>query len=547
MMVQRQHRRMSLHVSPPAGPATRSPRPILQVADDLGLRPDEVELHGRWIAKVGLDALGRLTDAPLGRLVLVTAMTPTPYGEGKTTTAIGLADGLRRIGRRSVATLRQPTLGPVFGMKGGATGAGRASLVPAQAINLHLTGDAYAVGAAHNLAAAVLDNHLHQGNALDIDPAGVTWPRVTDHNDRALRRARIAIGDANGERDATWEITSASEVMAILALATGPVDLRRRLGRIVVGRRRDGRPVTLDDLDVAGAMAALLRDALQPNLVQTAEGTPVFVHAGPFANIAHGNSSILADRLALRLAEVVVTEAGFAAELGAEKFFDIKCRVGGLRPSAAVVVATTRALELHGVENLARHVATVHAFGVPCAVALNAFPDDTDEELERALVAVRTSGADAAHVARHVAEGGAGIEALATAVDELTHRSSDFAPLYPDALPLRAKIERIATEVYGADGVVMSPEVAGELERLEREGHGPLPICVAKTPLSISHDPKRAGVPAGWRLPIRRVRLFAGAGFVTVYAGAIQTMPGLPAVPAATRIDLAPDGTITGL
>jgi formate--tetrahydrofolate ligase len=537
---------LPMRPAPPVAPASGR-RPILQVADDLGLRHDELESHGRWIAKVGLPALSRLADAPVGRLVLVTAMTPTPHGEGKTTTAIGLADGLRRLGLRAVVTLRQPTLGPVFGVKGGATGAGRAELVPAQAINLHLTGDAYAVGAAHNLAAAVLDNHLHHGNRLDIDPAAITWPRVTDHNDRALRRARIAIGDPIGERDATWEITSASEVMAILALTSGPLDLRRRLGRIVVARRRDGRPVTLDDLQVAGAMAALLRDALQPNLVQTGEGTPAFVHAGPFANIAHGTSSLLADRLALRLAEVVVTEAGFAAELGAEKFIDITCRTGHLRPSAAVVVATTRALALHGGANLAHHVATVHRLGLPCAVAVNAFPDDADDALDAALAAARGSGADAVHLARHVAEGGAGIEALATAVYELALRGEEAVPLYPDRLGLREKIERIATSIYGADGVDVAPSALVELERLEREGHGGLPICVAKTPLSISHDPKRAGVPAGYRLPVRRVRLFAGAGFVTVYTGAIQTMPGLPAVPAATRIDLEPDGTITGL
>lgn len=529
-------------VAPPS-----SPRPILQLADDLGLRPTEVEPHGRRVAKVRLDALRRLAEAPVGRLVLVTAMTPTPYGEGKTTTAIGLADGLRRQGLRAAVALRQPTLGPVFGVKGGATGAGRASLVPSQQINLHLTGDAYAVGAAHNLAAAVLDNHLHHGNALDIDPTSITWPRVTDHNDRALRRARIAIGDELGERDATWEITSASEVMAILALASGPLDLRRRLGRIVVARRRDGRPVTLDELEVAGAMAALLRDALQPNLVQTAEGTPAFVHAGPFANIAHGTSSILATRLALRLSEIVVTEAGFAAELGAEKFFDIACRVGDLQPSAAVVVATTRALALHGVANLAHHVRVVQRYGVPCAVAINAFPDDTDETLQRAILAARASGADAVHVARHVADGGAGAEELAASVFELALRPPEHQLLYPDALPLVAKIERIAREVYGADGIDIAPAAVVELERLEREGHGALPICVAKTPLSISHDPKRPGVPTGFTLPVRRVRLFAGAGFVTVYAGAIQTMPGLPPRPAATRIDLTPGGEIIGL
>jgi formate--tetrahydrofolate ligase len=519
----------------------------MQLADDLGLRPDEVEPHGRLMAKVGLGALARLADARLGHLVLVTAMTPTPMGEGKTTTAIGLADGLNHIGIRALATLRQPTLGPVFGVKGGAAGAGRAQLVPAQSINLHLTGDAYAVGAAHNLAAAVLDNHLHQGNALDIDPDSITWPRVTDHNDRALRRTRIAIGDPLGERDATWEITSASEVMAVLALASGPIDLRRRLGRIIVGSSRDGRPVSLEKLEVAGAMAALLRDALAPNLVQTREGTGVIVHAGPFANIAHGNSSILGDRLALRLAEVVVTEAGFAAELGAEKFFDIKCRIGGLVPSAAVIVATTRALRLHGAGNLAHHVAVVHRFGVPCAVAINAFPGDTDADLAAAAALAAETGAEAVRVATHVSDGGVGAADLATAVFELVLRTPSFEPLYPDAMPLRAKLERIATEIYGADGLDLDPRAADELGRLERDGYGAFPICVAKTPLSLSHDARRPGVPSGYRLPVRRVRLFAGAGFVTAYAGAVQTMPGLPAVPAATRIDLAADGSIIGL
>lgn len=523
------------------------PSAIAEIAEELGLHADEVELHGRLIAKVELGALARLADAPLGRLVLVTAMTPTPLGEGKTTTAIGLADGLTRRGRRAIVTLRQPTLGPVFGLKGGAAGAGRASLVPVQSVNLHLTGDAYAVGAAHNLAAAVLDSHLHHGNALDIDPATISWPRVTDHNDRALRRTRIAIGDPIGERDASWEITSASEVMAILALAGSYVDLRRRLGRIIVARGHDGRAVTLDDLRVAGAMAALLRDALKPNLLQTAEGTPALVHAGPFANIAQGNSSVLADRLALRLADIVVTEAGFAAELGAEKFFDIKCRLGGLTPSAAVVVATTRALAVHGADNLAHHVSTVHRFGVPAIVALNVFEGDTPEAIAASLSAAKQAGADAAQATRHVADGAAGAEALAISVDELSRQTSGYAPLYELPIPLEAKLERIAVEVYGADGVDMSDAAAAEAARLEAEGHGAVPVCVAKTPLSISHDPKLAGRPTGWRLPIRRLRLFAGAGFVTAYAGAIQPLPGLPADPAAGRIDLAPDGTIIGL
>lgn len=527
--------------------ARPEPRPILRIAAELGLRPEEVEPRGDLVAKVRLAALDRLGDVPPGRLVLVTAMTPTPAGEGKTTTAIGLADGLVRIGRRAAVTLRQPTLGPVFGIKGGATGAGRASLVPAQDVNLHLTGDAYAVGAAHNLAAAVLDNHLHHGNALGIDPATISWPRVTHHNDRALRRARIAIGDPGAERDASWEITSASEVMAILALADGLADLRRRLGRVVVADRRTGAPVTLDDLEVAGAMAALMRDAIQPNLIQTAEGTPALVHAGPFANIAHGNSSIIADRLALRSADIVVTEAGFAAELGAEKFFDIKCRVGGLHPRAAVVVATTRALRAHGAQNLARHVAIVRRFGVPCAVALNVFADDTRQELERALAMAGECGAEAVVATDHVARGAAGAEELARVVDALSASTSDHRPLYADEMPLTDKVTEIATGLYGADGVDFGPEAAAELARLQADGFGGLPVCVAKTPLSIGHDPALGGTPTGFRLPIRRARLFAGAGFVTVYAGAVQTLPGLPTTPAAAHIDITPDGRIIGM
>jgi len=523
------------------------PRSILGTAAELGLRPQEVEPHGDLVAKVRLAALDRLGDLPPGRLVLVTAMTPTPAGEGKTTTTVGLADGLVHIGRRAIVTLRQPTLGPVFGMKGGATGAGRASLVPAQEINLHLTGDAYAVGAAHNLAAAVIDNHLHHGNALGLDPATITWPRVTDHNDRALRRARIAVGDPAAERDASWEITSASEVMAILALADGLADLRQRLGRVVVATRRTGEPVCLEDLEVAGAMAALLREAIQPNLLRTAEGTPALVHGGPFANIAHGNSSIIADRLALRLADIVVTEAGFAAELGAEKFFDIKCRVGDLRASAAVVVATTRALRAHGVRNLAHHVAIVHRFGVPCAVAIIGFADDTPAELERACAVVADCGAEAVVTTDHVARGAVGARELAWAVDALSRSPSDPRPLYDAERTLADKVITIATELYGADGVDFSPKAAAELARLQARGHGNLPVCVAKTPLSIGHDPTLGGTPSGYRLPITRVRLFAGAGFVTVYAGAVVTLPGLPVTPAASHIDITPDGRITGL
>jgi formate--tetrahydrofolate ligase len=533
------------------GPSIREPRPITEIAERLGLREDEIDLYGTYKAKLHLSALERRRHIRPGRLVLVTAMTPTPHGEGKTTTAIGLADGLRRIGLRAAVTVRQPTLGPVFGIKGGGSGSGRARILPSEEMDLHLTGDAYAVGAAHNLASAVLDSHLHHGSCLAIDTGQIYWPRVTDHNDRALRRARIAIGDPLGERDAEWVITSASEVMAILALATSLTDLRGRLGRTVVARSMNGSLVTLEDLRVAGAMAALLRDALQPNLLQTAEGSPAFVHAGPFANIAHGCSSVLADELALRLNDIVVTEAGFGSELGAEKFFDIKCRISGLDASAAVIVATTRALALHGSDNLSRHVAILRHFGVPICIAINAFPDDSDVALDRALREACASGADAARVVRQATMGADGAVDLAEAVAKLTEgtseRSHQSGLLYSDELPLLAKIERIACELYGAGGVELTDEVRDDLRRFEADGFGRLPVCVAKTPLSLSHDPARRGVPCGYSLPITHARLHAGAGFVTVFAGHIQELPGLPTDPAGAHIDIAADGTVTGL
>lgn len=550
------------------------PRPILDVGADLGLTRDELTPYGAHRAKVALSVLDRPAGRPLGRYVLVTAINPTPLGEGKTTTAIGLAMALCRLGRRAAVTLRQPSLGPVFGIKGGGTGGGRAQVLPMEDINLHLTGDAHAVAAAHNLLAAFLDNHLAHGNELDLDPARLAWPRAMGVSDRALRRVRLGGGDGEAGREAQFVITEASEVMAILALASGPGDLRRRLGRILVGYRRDGRPVTAEDLKCAGAMAALLKDALLPNLVQTLEGTPAFVHAGPFGNIAHGNCSILADAIALRAADVVVTEAGFGSDLGAEKFFHIKCRASGFRPSAAVVVATLRALKLHGgggtvkpgqslpaglmgpnrdaldrgFANLEQHLANVRAFGVPAVVAINAFKDDPPEELayvrERALAA----GAAGAAVATHWAEGGKGAEDLARAVLAACERPSAFAPLYRDEDPIARKIETVATRLYGAAGVSFDERAAAQIEQAERLGAGRFPVCMAKTPLSLSHDPVLKGRPTGFVLPITEVRLLAGAEFVTAICSGIQLMPGLPKRPAGERIGLDPaTGEIVGL
>jgi formate--tetrahydrofolate ligase len=537
-----------------------APRPIEYVAADLGLLPDEVEPYGRHAAKVAPAALARLSRAPPGRLVLVTSITPTPAGEGKTTVAVGLLDALRRLGVRAALTLRQPSLGPVFGLKGGGGGGGRAQVVPPETLNLHLTGDLHAVAAAHNLAAAVLDNHLHRGNALDIVPESIRWPRAVDANDRALRRVRLGLGGpGNGpERDGEWIVTAASEVMAALALADDLADLRRRLGRMAVARRRGGPPATLEDLRVAGAMAALLREAAKPNLVQTLEGSPVLVHAGPFGNVAHGCSSVVADRLALRLADLVLTEAGFGADLGAEKFFDIKCRIGELRPAAAVLVATVRALRAHGgagpdgvrrgAENLSRCVGILQEFGVPVVVALNAFPTDGEAERAVACRAGLEAGARAAVVASPWADGGAGTLALAAAVRTAAAEGAPgFRFLYPDELPLAAKVEAVATRVYGADGVDWLGDSASEIEELGRLGFGRLPVCMGKTHLSLSHDPSLGASPRGFRLPVREVRLAAGAGFATVLSGDVRLMPGLPAHPAAEEIDVDAAGRITGL
>jgi formate--tetrahydrofolate ligase len=553
------------------------PRPILDVAHDLGLQDDEIELYGPTKAKVTIAGVERVErERPRGRYVVVTAITPTPLGEGKTTTTVGLAQGLNRIGHKAAVAIRQPSLGPVFGIKGGAAGGGYSQIIPMEDFNLHLTGDIHAISAAHNLASAFLDNHLHHGNALGIDPFSIRWPRVVDISDRAIRRAVIGLGGKeNGvPRETEWVITVASEVMAILALSRDLFDLRARLGRIVVATSRDGKAVTTEDLGVAGAMTVLLRDAIKPNLLQTLEGGPAYVHCGPFANIAHGNSSIIADRVALATSDIVVTEAGFGADMGAEKFFDIKCRASGLRPDAAVVVATIRALKMHGgvgrivagkpldaalttenIEavraggaNLAKQVEIVRAYGVPVVVAINAFPTDTPAEHEAVREVALAAGARDAVVATNWAEGGKGAEALAAAVWEAAASDGEtFRLLYPDELSLREKIETIATRVYGADGVDFAPAATKALAEYERFGYGHLPVCVAKTHLSLSHDPNLKGRPSGFRLPVRDVRLAAGAGFIYPLAGDMRTMPGLPSHPAGEKIDIDADGNVVGL
>ncbi len=553
------------------------PRPIMEIAREIGLLDDEIELYGPSKAKVSLAAISRLeATQPRGKYVVVTAITPTPLGEGKTTTTIGLAQGLNRIGRKAAVCIRQPSLGPVFGIKGGAAGGGYSQVIPMEDFNLHLTGDNHAVGAAHNLAAAFLDNSLHHGNPLGIDVDSILWPRVVDISDRAIRRTVVGLGGhENGPaREAEWQITVASEAMAILALATDLQDLRRRLGRIVLATRKDGSPVTAEDLKVAGAMTALLKDAIKPNLLQTLEGGPAFVHAGPFANIAHGNNSILADRLALVTNEIVCTEAGFGADMGAEKFFDIKCRASGLRPDAAVVVATVRALKMHGgvgnvvagkpldpalaeenvegvrrgAENLAKHIEIVREYNVPVVVALNWFPTDTPAELAAIREVALAAGALDAVVSRHFADGGPGADALASAVWAAAEVGApDFQLLYPDVASLREKIEAIAVRIYGAAGVEELPAATKALNQYEKLGFGRLPVCMAKTQYSLSHDPALKGRPSGFRIPIRDVRLSAGAGFITPLVGEMRTMPGLPSHPGGEGIDIDAEGNIVGL
>jgi formate--tetrahydrofolate ligase len=549
------------------------------VAAALGFHDDEVEPYGRTKAKLSIEGIERLEKSGArGKYVVVTAISPTPLGEGKTTTTVGLAQGLNKIGHRAAVAIRQPSLGPVFGIKGGAAGGGYSQVIPMEEFNLHLTGDVHAIGAAHNLAAAFLDNHLHHGNALNIDLRSITWPRVVDISDRAIRKTIIGLGGReNGVvRESETVITVASEVMAVLALASDLADLRARLGRIVVAETADGKPITTEDLKVAGSMAALLRDAIKPNLLQTLEGGPAFVHAGPFANIAHGNNSIIADRAALATTDIVVTEAGFGADMGAEKFFDIKCRASGLAPDAAVIVATVRALKMHGgvgkivagkpldpalstenvaavtagAQNLVKQIENVRAFGIPVVVAVNAFPTDTAAEHEAIRAVALAAGARAAVVTTHFTDGGAGAATLAEAVwAAATSGEAKFAPIYADDMPLAKKIETIATRIYGADGVDIAPAAAKRLARLEELGYGHLPICMAKTQYSLSHDASKLGRPTGFRVPVKAVTLAAGAGFITAVCGDMRLMPGLNKSPGGERIDLDLEhgGEIVGL
>ncbi|SJZ50476.1 Formate-tetrahydrofolate ligase [Enhydrobacter aerosaccus] len=542
-------------------------KPIAQVAQRLDIPEDALEPYGRDKAKLDADFIKSLGGRKPGKLILVTAINPTKAGEGKTTTTIGLGDALNRLGKKTAIALREPSLGPCFGQKGGATGGGKAQVVPMADINLHFTGDFHAITTAHNLLAAMLDNHIYWGNALGIDSRRVFWPRVLDMNDRALRDTVVSLGGvANGfPRQGRFDITTASEVMAILCLARDLDDLEKRLARIVVAETRDGTAVTAGDLKAASAMAAVLKDAIKPNLVQTLENNPVLIHGGPFANIAHGCNSVIATRTALALADYVVTEAGFGADLGAEKFLDIKCRQAGLTPGLAVVVATVRALKLHGgaddktldkedvaallrgLPNLLRHVENLGKYGLPVLVAINRFQTDSEAEL-KAIEDKCTAAGAKAYLCEHWAKGGAGAEALAKAVVEtLDKGQSHFKPIYADDLPLTAKIETIAKEIYRAGNVAFAEPAKRRLKALEAAGHGSLPVCIAKTQYSFAADPSMRGAPTGHTLPIREVRLSAGAGFVVAMAGEILSMPGLPRVPAAERIGLTADGEVDGI
>ena len=541
-------------------------KPIQAIGERLAIPESALVPYGRDKAKVSADFTESLRDRPDGKLILVTAMTPTPAGEGKTTTTVGLGDGLNRIGRNAVMCLREPSLGPCFGMKGGAAGGGYAQVVPMEDINLHFTGDMHAIGAAHNLLSAMIDNHIYWGNGHDLDARRIAWRRVVDMNDRALRDIAVSLGGVgNGfPRQTGYDITVASEIMAVFCLADGLADLRRRLGQIVVGSRRDRSSVTARDLKADGAMTVLLKDALQPNLVQTLEHNPAFVHGGPFANIAHGCNSVAATAAALKLADYVVTEAGFGADLGAEKFFDIKCRKAGLEPDAVVVVATVRALKMHGgvardalgtenvaaVEagfaNLARHLENISKYRVPAVVAINRFSADTDAEIRAVEMLAAQHGA-AAVGCTHWADGGAGTEALAGKVVELAEHGGNFRPLYPDDMPLWGKIGTIAREIYRAGDVEAPAAVRDTLARFEADGFARVPVCMAKTQYSFSSDPTLRGAPEGHAIPVREVRLSAGAEFVVAICGDIMTMPGLPRVPAAEAIGLGEAGEVVGL
>jgi formate--tetrahydrofolate ligase len=544
-----------------------SKKPILEIGAKLGIPAADLLPYGHDKAKVGQSFIAGLKGRKNGKLILVTAINPTPAGEGKTTTTVGLGDGLNRIGKKAVVCIREASLGPNFGMKGGAAGGGYAQVVPMEEMNLHFTGDFHAITAAHNLLAAMIDNHIYWGNALDIDTRRVVWRRVMDMNDRALRDVVASLGGvSNGfPRQTGFDITVASEVMAILCLASDLKDLEKRLGDMIVAYRRDKSPVFARDLKADGAMTVLLKDAMQPNLVQTLENNPAFVHGGPFANIAHGCNSVIATTTALRLADYVVTEAGFGADLGAEKFMDIKCRKAGLAPDCVVVVATVRALKMNGgvakadlgaenvaavtkgCENLARHIDNLKGFGVPVVVAINHFVTDTETEVEAVKAYAKAHGAEA-FLCKHWAQGSAGIEELATRVAEIAESGvSNFGTLYPDEMGLFEKIETIAKRIYRAGEVIADTKIRAQLKEWEAQGYGSLPVCMAKTQYSFTTDPERRGAPTGHSVPVREVRLSAGAGFVVAICGEIMTMPGLPKVPAAETIRLNADGDVEGL
>ena len=541
-------------------------RHISEIAEKAGIPEEYLELYGRNKAKIDL-ALLKDSEKENGKLILVTAMTPTPAGEGKTTTTIGLADGLARIGKNVMVALREPSLGPVFGVKGGAAGGGWAQVVPMEDINLHFTGDFHAIGAANNLLAAMLDNHIYQGNSLNIDPRRITWHRCVDMNDRQLRFVTDGLGGrVNGvPREDSYDITVASEIMAVLCLASDITDLKERISRIVVGYTYNDEPVTAGDLKAAGAMTALLKDALKPNLVQTLEGTPAIVHGGPFANIAHGCNSVTATRMALKLGDYAVTEAGFGGDLGAEKFLDIKCRVSGLKPDAVVIVATVRALKMHGgkaktelntedlealgkgLPNLLRHVSNIkNVYGLPAVVAVNRFPTDTDAEIDLVIAKCKELGVNTV-LSTVWAEGGKGGMALAEEVVRLCECENNFRFSYESELSIEEKIEAVAKKVYGGDGITVLPAAKKQIARLTELGYGSLPVCIAKTQYSFSDDPTKLGAPEGFKITVKNVRISAGAGFIVVLTGDIMTMPGLPKVPAAEKIDVDENGKITGL
>ena len=550
------------------------PKPMPEVAAKMGIGEHLLRPYGTELAKISLDAIDELSDRPKAKYVVVTAITPTPLGEGKTTTSVGLGQAMSHVGKNAVLSLRQPSMGPTFGIKGGAAGGGYSQVIPMELLNLHLTGDFHAVTAAHNLLSAMVDNHLHHGNELGLDLNNITWRRVLDVNDRALRNIVIGLGGRMDgvTRQTGFDITAASEVMAILALATSAEDLRARLGRIVVGYTNDNRPVTADDLNGAGSMSVIMRDALAPNLLQTIENTPVIVHAGPFGNIAHGNSSVVGDLIGIRGGDYLITEAGFGADMGAERFFNIKCRASGLTPDAAVLVATVRALKAHsgkyrivagkalpedllaenpddvmaGAENLRKQVENVKAHGVTPVIAINAFPTDHPSEHEAIRRFGESLGARVA-VCTHFADGGAGAVELAEAVIEACEEPSDFGFLYEDSDPLKTKIEKVATTIYGAARVDYTAAASRQLQNYEDNGFGSLPVCIAKTHLSISGDPSLKGAPTGHTLTVREARASVGAGFVYPICGDMSTMPGLASSPAAARIDIDDDGQIVGL